>query len=1058
MKTIYKLILCSVAFAVFASCEKREEISEGIQTELTARIESYGDTRTSLSDLQNGNYYPLWSEGDEIAVYADGDTQPSKFVLQSGQGTTEAVFRGMKDGTDFIALYPFGENAVIQNGVLGFSLPAKQQYAERSFGQGSYPMIASGKDGVLNFKNLCSVIKISLYGKETVKNITLTANDKSTFVSGNATVQTIYGDEPELVMSSGGSNSVILECTNGVGITEDNATDFCIVIPAQTYKGGLTLSVATVRGTMEKTITKDLVFDRSQLREVESFEFRLEGDVDASGSLQGEGTLSSPFEIYNLADLLLVQEAVNSQIGKIVSASTAEEVDARSAHYRLMADMDLSGVCGENIWNWKPIGDYSTDETYVFSGVFDGDGHSVKGLYIVSDKMYQGFFGCLSGVIKNLSVEGIVVGNGCCGIICGSIDNYKNSTTIVSNCISRGSVKSGEGYIDTYNGFGGIIGEGGNIYDCTNYATLDVKTAITGGITGSTSLTVKNCTNYGSVSGNAYIGGIIGYENAGELYNSSNKGRVTGNRYVGGLAGYSRQGAKLYNCYNLGDITGGDKTGGIVGMCDTDSDRPLQTKVKNCVNAGTVESSSQQSGGICGYNVSEVTNCYWLDDGNVATGVGELADIAVVEGVFALSAAQMSGEEDYPEVLYTSPDNTRFRNILDALNAFAYDNSSSGVDLDGWVKSKDAGCPVLSDVRPEKPEGENDPVFEVSVKEITVPYTGGIVEVSVKANMDYYISSLPSWITETSTKGASGLGTTVVHKFEVTENTGSEDRTGVIVFCNETQQCIPVSVTQKAKSEDDDWIGKTFFHKSLGMRFTADWCGYCPMMATAFEDAKKQLPGNLEVLSLHASGGLHSPVSESLANQFEISGFPTGYVDGRVEIPNYSNISYTTQTIVREVGVTEANYETVTGASWSSAISGNKVSLNLRVYFKASGSYKVSALLVEDNIVGYQNGASDSYVHKDVVRAAFTNALGEKLAAVSGQVHSMDYTIDIPAGCNKANLRIVVYVQREESSGVYYVNNAASAAVGKQQPLMIKSHKTGEVEGIVPDDDIPYNN
>ncbi|MBR5855987.1 MAG: Omp28-related outer membrane protein, partial [Bacteroidales bacterium] len=260
------------------------------------------------------------------------------------------------------------------------------------------------------------------------------------------------------------------------------------------------------------------------------------------------------------------------------------------------------------------------------------------------------------------------------------------------------------------------------------------------------------------------------------------------------------------------------------------------------------------------------------------------------------------------------------------------------------------------------------------------------------------------------------------------------------------------------KSEDDDWIGKTFFHKSLGMRFTADWCGYCPMMATAFEDAKKQLPGNLEVLSLHASGGLHSPVSESLANQFEISGFPTGYVDGRVEIPNYSNISYTTQTIVREVGVTEANYETVTGASWSSAISGNKVSLNLRVYFKASGSYKVSALLVEDNIVGYQNGASDSYVHKDVVRAAFTNALGEKLAAVSGQVHSMDYTIDIPAGCNKANLRIVVYVQKEEPSGAYYVNNAASAAVGKQQPLMIKSDKTGEVEGIVPDDDIPYNN
>ena len=235
-------------------------------------------------------------------------------------------------------------------------------------------------------------------------------------------------------------------------------------------------------------------------------------------------------------------------------------------------------------------------------------------------------------------------------------------------------------------------------------------------------------------------------------------------------------------------------------------------------------------------------------------------------------------------------------------------------------------------------------VFTISTNNVEVGYEQCAFEVSVTSSMGYEIKPQVDWIREITSKAVSNN----VHVFEVSENTSQEAREGIIVVCNDAQTCIPITVKQKgAPDVDFDWTAKEFFHKSLGIRFTADWCGYCPMMATAFDDARNQMPGKLEVLSLHASGGLYSAVSDKLAQQYNIVGFPTGYVDGRVEIPNYSNISYTTQSIVREVEVTEANYETVTGASWSSAISGNKVSLDLQVYLKKSGSYKVTALLVE---------------------------------------------------------------------------------------------------------------
>ncbi len=349
--------------------------------------------------------------------------------------------------------------------------------------------------------------------------------------------------------------------------------------------------------------------------------------------------------------------------------------------------------------------------------------------------------------------------------------------------------------------------------------------------------------------------------------------------------------------------------------------------------------------------------------------------------------------------------------------------------------------------------------FALSANSFEVGYGKSTFEITVTSSIGYEIKPQVDWIKEVATRTVG----VKVHKFEVSANTSDQAREGIIVVCNDNQVCIPVVVKQKGvPAEGDEWMTKDFYHRSIAMRFTADWCGWCPIMATAFKEAQKTLPDKLEVLSVHADGALKCDASISLSNNYSINSFPTGLIDGRTIIGN-DDVAILVSRVSSIVKETEERYSTITGASWNSAISGNKISLDLKVYLKKAGSYKVTALLVEDNFTAYQadytNGSSNNYLHRDVVRGSFSNVLGDAVATTEdGQVKTFNYSLDIPSVCNKDNLRIVVYVQAQDANGSYYVNNAASAAAGTTQQLMIKSNNSGGVEGIVPGDDIPFNN
>ena len=160
----------------------------------------------------------------------------------------------------------------------------------------------------------------------------------------------------------------------------------------------------------------------------------------------GDGTKEHPYEIKTAAQLENFRDIVNDENGQVKDSD---------AHAKLMNNIDLSSVCGESLnggTSWNPIGTSSSR----YSGTFDGDGHTISGLYIDSSSdNYQGLFGYLGtsgdnkGTVQNLSVSGTVNSS---GDYVGGVVGYNNGGT-VTGCIFSGSGSvSGDLHV------GGVVG------------------------------------------------------------------------------------------------------------------------------------------------------------------------------------------------------------------------------------------------------------------------------------------------------------------------------------------------------------------------------------------------------------------------------------------------------------------------------------------------------------------------------------------------------------------------------------------------------------------------
>lgn len=282
----------------------------------------------------------------------------------------------------------------------------------------------------------------------------------------------------------------------------------------------------------------------------------------------------------------------------------------------LANDIDLAGK------QWVPIGcAWGNDPTY-FRGAFNGNGKTVRNLYIDRpDIQDQALFGAIqNAAIGYLTVEGSVRGhsnvagvvayaNGPCGMkfvtnrctisaightaISGT--NYHGSAAGVLACLKNTSSGKAQfqrliNYGDiagadkgTGGVFGYLLSDGGAVVSqCANYGNVSTTTAqnVTdddagvGGIIGATAIVgtyeVSECANSGniSVANMKSVGGIVGHLGGSSSYvsYSRNEGSIQGGYQAGGIAGaLTAKNAQIASSINEGLIRGGSG-GSVVGV------------------------------------------------------------------------------------------------------------------------------------------------------------------------------------------------------------------------------------------------------------------------------------------------------------------------------------------------------------------------------------------------------------------------------------------------------------------------------------------------------------
>ena len=282
----------------------------------------------------------------------------------------------------------------------------------------------------------------------------------------------------------------------------------------------------------------------------------------------GQGTQSSPYEIWNLDRLNEVRNFVGDE--------------SSGVYFRLEKDLDLTEYL-EGL-SWEAIG----TSTEPFKGVFLGNGKKITGMIINVSADYQGFFGCISGAtIQDLTIEGTVSGGSYVGGIVGS----STGTNTIQNCIFNGSVTGTGEYV------GGIAGSfNGSMTNITHTGNTQ-GAGYVGGIVGSqTGNAITTATNIGNItSTNKNNGGIAGVANV--VTSSNSQGIVSGKQYTGGLIGQAV--GKVSSSHADGNVTGTQDTGGLIGRS--------KGTVNNCTSKGVV-SGSQYTGGLIGYGEKTISN------------------------------------------------------------------------------------------------------------------------------------------------------------------------------------------------------------------------------------------------------------------------------------------------------------------------------------------------------------------------------------------------------------------------------------------------------------------
>ena len=340
-------------------------------------------------------------------------------------------------------------------------------------------------------------------------------------------------------------------------------------------------------------------------------------------NFEGDGSQENPFLIPDLQHLEDFRDIVKAGYRRACGKLTADIVINESV---LDENGELrSDYRSAQLKSWIPINEYQ--------GCFDGDNHTIKGIFCMDAEGYKGLFAEIqSAEIKNLTVSDgyIKTGSGAAGFC------VKATSSRFSNCHNT----------------------------CVIFTDGDIP--MTGGICGQlVKSTIEKCSNSGNVintkTGAFFVGGLVGLAEGGcVIRDSYNTGEVAGGWGYGGICGMSQVGGKnlIERCYNTGLVrsagnSSSDKGAGILGSMDANdvvrncyntgtiigvnvggivSNVPATSTVEYCYNAGVINGTTM--GGIAGTKTDGATVTYNYYDKTVCSEAGGVNGVELSNQAF----------------------------------------------------------------------------------------------------------------------------------------------------------------------------------------------------------------------------------------------------------------------------------------------------------------------------------------------------------------------------------------------------------------------------------------
>ena len=377
-------------------------------------------------------------------------------------------------------------------------------------------------------------------------------------------------------------------------------------------------------------------------------------NITVSGGSKWTGVSADPV-INETAKTVVVNSA--DQLAGLANLVNTGNKSLSGYKVTLNTDIDLGNK------PWTPIGNGSRglEGGSSFSGVFDGNGHTIRNINVTEDRDNYGaglFSVVKGGTVKNITVEGGSIkafdyGAAVVGIMLGesTVENcHARNVEIHSDDVAAGIVARAYGTNNTITG-------------CTNSCNI-TKAKKAGGIVGIASnggaTKIENCSNSGTVyASDAGAAGILGYAGpaTNSIINSSNTGtigRIT-DKYAGGIVGYQAStdetaGLIIEKCTNSGEISA-INAGGIYGI--PGSSQPVH--ILKSVNNGNVTGVDAAGGIACRAGSGTIENCTNTADITAATenkGVaggiaGNLGEAKIINcsggGASAVITAQYPG-------------------------------------------------------------------------------------------------------------------------------------------------------------------------------------------------------------------------------------------------------------------------------------------------------------------------------------------------------------------------------------------------------------------------------